>query len=247
MKKITLVFMFLSVSYANYLVAGPSVTLTGTTDYLFTGISQTDSKPALQGSLDYGFDNGMYVGAWFSNVDFGRGDPARIEQDYYGGWQWELSEIFSTNVGVIRYEYSGAPSEGYDYTNYLIGLTFFKNTVVNFYYADNQDYFGEDTNGDSANDRGGRHTWIELKQTIPLEKNWGLILGLDYDKNEEVSDFNGEETGDDYWHWRIGFTTQWADINFDLSYNDTNIDSSDDPNDLAGQHIVLAASKTFDF
>jgi uncharacterized protein (TIGR02001 family) len=233
------------------LYAGASATLTGVSDYLFTGISQTDSKPALQGSLDYSFDNGIYLGVWASNVDFpsdaGQSDPAHVEQDFYIGWVWDVNDAFSLNLGALRYEYTGAPSDGYDYTNYLVGFTFFSHTVVNLYFADNQDYYGEDTDGDGNNDRGGRHTWVELEQTIPLVENWDLVLGLDYDKNEQVDDFNGEATGDDYTHWKVGLATQFAEIDFELSYNDTNIDGSDDPDDLADARVVLSASKTFDF
>ena len=38
--------------------AGLSATVTATSDYTFNGVSQTDNGPALQGSLDYGFDSG---------------------------------------------------------------------------------------------------------------------------------------------------------------------------------------------
>ena len=44
-----------------------SATITGVTDYNFRGISLSANDPALQGSLDWGFDNGIYVGAWASN------------------------------------------------------------------------------------------------------------------------------------------------------------------------------------
>jgi uncharacterized protein (TIGR02001 family) len=244
MKIITLVF---AAFFSSAVIAQTSATITAASDYLFTGVSQTDSNPTLQGSLDHAFDNGIYLGAWFSNVDFGHDDPARVEQDYYAGWVWQVSEAVALNVGALTYVYTSAPSEGYDYTNYLIGVTLYENTVINFYYADDEDVYGEDTDGDGENDRGGRHSWLEIKQTIPLNDNWNLQLSADYDKNEEVADYNGSETGDDYWHWQIGVVTEYMGIKYSLAYSDTDIDSSDDPDENADGRIVFSMAKTFDF
>ncbi|MCL1090591.1 TorF family putative porin [Shewanella profunda] len=41
-----------------------------TNDYRFRGVSQTAGDPALQAGIDWGFDSGLSVGAWASNVDF---------------------------------------------------------------------------------------------------------------------------------------------------------------------------------
>jgi uncharacterized protein (TIGR02001 family) len=245
MRTYTSIFLLLVLSSQAFSEA--SLTVTGVSDYLFTGVSQTDSKPALQTSLDYNFDNGIYVGLWLSNVDFGHDDPANVEQDYYVGWEWQLNDSILMNLAVLRYEYTGAPSDGYDYTNYLIGFTLLENTTINIYFADDQDLYGEDTDGDGKNDRGGRHTWVELEQTIPLTAQYDLVLGADYDKNEEVSNYNGDETGDDYWHWRIGVATNYAGIDVDLAYHDTDIDSTDDPDNVADERIVLSVSKAFEF
>ena len=34
------------------------------TDYKFRGISQSDSKPSVQGGFDIAFDSGFYLGTW---------------------------------------------------------------------------------------------------------------------------------------------------------------------------------------
>ena len=46
-------------------------TVTVASDYMFNGVSQTGNDPALQASLDYAANQGIYLGAWTSNVDFG--------------------------------------------------------------------------------------------------------------------------------------------------------------------------------
>ena len=55
-------------------------------DYRFRGISQTDEGPALQGSLDWSHDSGVYLGTWASNVDFADAD---VEVDLYGGYAFD--------------------------------------------------------------------------------------------------------------------------------------------------------------
>ena len=52
-----------------------------TSEYMFRGISQTDDKPAIQLGAGYSFSNGIYVGGWASNVDFGESTDAETFHD----------------------------------------------------------------------------------------------------------------------------------------------------------------------
>jgi len=62
------------------------------TDYKFRGISQSDSKPSVQGGFDIAFDSGFYLGTWGAAVDFDcaidtcGGANGGLELDYYGGF-----------------------------------------------------------------------------------------------------------------------------------------------------------------
>ncbi len=47
-----------------------SFSATGTSDYVFRGISQTENEPAIQGAINIGYGI-VYAGIWASNVDFG--------------------------------------------------------------------------------------------------------------------------------------------------------------------------------
>jgi hypothetical protein len=96
-----------------------SANIGAVTDYRFRGISQTNKKPALQGGLDYGFSNGLYVGTWASMVTkdlypHGKG----LEVDLYGGWKKEIAKDLTLDVGALYYWY---PSSAY-YT-YGVGGT----------------------------------------------------------------------------------------------------------------------------
>jgi uncharacterized protein (TIGR02001 family) len=92
-----------------------SITPTIATDYDFRGVSQTDpldqnGKPAFQVGGTYTFDNGLYLGAWGSNVDdsFGDLDGHDIEIDYYGGYAWgDAATSFAYDAGLNFYTYPG--------------------------------------------------------------------------------------------------------------------------------------------
>jgi acetyl esterase/lipase len=75
--------MMASASIANAQLSG---TLTAVSDYDFRGVTQSAQDPALQGSIDWAADSGLYLGAWASNIDFGDSFDADIEVDLYGGF-----------------------------------------------------------------------------------------------------------------------------------------------------------------
>lgn len=80
------------------------------TDYRYRGISQSRSKPAVQGGLDYTDKSGFYVGAWASTIkwikDSAVGASGSFELDIYGGYKASVGAI-GYDVGVLRYEYVG--------------------------------------------------------------------------------------------------------------------------------------------
>jgi len=112
---------------------------TATSDYLYRGIDQNDDQPAFQVGAGYGFANGLYVGAWGSNVDFGDGSTD-TEIDTYVGWAGDLSDTTSLDVQLVRYNYLNEPS-GTDYAyNELVGkLGFAENYTLTVGYTN--DYF----------------------------------------------------------------------------------------------------------
>lgn len=66
-------------------------------------------RPALQGGVDYAFDNGFYVGNWNSTGKFGDAD---LEIDLYGGYRGEITKGLGYDVGFASYLY---PSSGGDW------------------------------------------------------------------------------------------------------------------------------------
>jgi uncharacterized protein (TIGR02001 family) len=120
-KKFALLILF---ALPTSVIAGElSTTVNATSDYTFNGISQTDNDPALQASLDYAANDAWYVGAWASNVDFGRADDTWLELDVYAGKYVELTDRVSVDAGIAYYTYPGDnASDEYDYPEIYTNL-----------------------------------------------------------------------------------------------------------------------------
>lgn len=87
----------------------------GVTDYVFRGVSQTQSGPALQGSLEYThslpLDLTVYGGTFASNVSFpdtvnNENLPINLEVDFDAGLRGSVVGI-NWDVGYIRISYPG--------------------------------------------------------------------------------------------------------------------------------------------
>ncbi|MFT5140146.1 MAG: hypothetical protein ACI9CB_001807 [Rhodothermales bacterium] len=72
-------------------------------EYVFRFVSQTQEKAAVSAGVDWESDSGFHFGVWGSNVDFQ--DNARLEIDFYGGYQFEIKNGVSFDFGLIDYEY----------------------------------------------------------------------------------------------------------------------------------------------
>ena len=85
-------------------------------NYKFRGQDQDQSKtrafkPALQGGVDYAFENGFYLGNWNSTINWTKylpSNPANnIEMDFYGGYKFKAGPL-DLDVGALTYVYPGA-------------------------------------------------------------------------------------------------------------------------------------------
>ena len=74
--------------------------LTGATDYVWRGVSQTDSDPAVFASVNLAY-RGFYAGAGTENVRFA---GIRQEYDLWAGYGLDLGAV-RLDSGVVRYGY----------------------------------------------------------------------------------------------------------------------------------------------
>lgn len=205
-----------------------SASLTGTSDYVFRGISQTDEDPTVQGSI--GFAYGMfYVGAWGSGLDFGPTSDAELEVDWYGGirptWNSPLGAV-SFDFGVIYYTYPGlndAPGAEADYVElkagYSIPSPFIKNLTTGTTVFWSPEYGGEI----------GEVWTTESVASYTLPK-FGVFAPtvsglLGWQKGETSEGYNGGAE-DEYYYWNAGLTLAVENLSFDFRYWDTDLDST---------------------
>ncbi|MCC6926893.1 TorF family putative porin [Novosphingobium sp.] len=82
------------------------VTLTGTTNYEWRGVSQSDNHAAVFAAVNASY-KGFYLGAETENVDF-----AGINQEYdvWGGYVLPVGKA-KIDVGFVRYGYVDAPAK----------------------------------------------------------------------------------------------------------------------------------------
>jgi uncharacterized protein (TIGR02001 family) len=207
--------------------AGFSVTPTIATDYDFRGVSQTNPDqdgidPAFQLGVNYGFENGVYLGLWGSNVDFGPGDPS-IELDYTVGFAGgDAVDAFGYDFGVTYYTYPSA-SDGNTFEIYA-GLSkgWFSGKL---WYSD--DYFSSDESG----------YYLEANAAIPVPSVEGLsvLAHLGY----ADGDYYAESMTD----YSIGVGYNFGKFATSLKY----VDGSDGIRDFGkgiDNHVVLAISTT---
>ena len=171
-----------------------------TSEYMFRGISQTDDHPAIQAGAGYSFSNGIYLGAWASNVDFGEDTDAEV--DTFVGWNGDLNDTVNLDVQLVRYNYVGEP-DGVDYAyNELIGkATFAENYSVTLGYTN--DFLASDTDSIYAAVGG---SW-------DVGNDINLTAGLGYTTVDE--DLSSE---DGYVDYSIGVNRDFGPVNIGLGY-----------------------------
>ena len=89
----------------------PAVTINGSvtlaSDYRLRGVSQSDTKPTLQGTLTVSHKSGFYVGLFASNLaGWGTFGGPNLELDAIGGFKHKLGPG-TADVGLTWYNYPG--------------------------------------------------------------------------------------------------------------------------------------------
>ncbi|RPJ77056.1 MAG: hypothetical protein EHM15_00950 [Desulfobacteraceae bacterium] len=221
-----------------------SATLTFATDYVFRGVSQTDNKPAVQGSFDYKHPIGVFAGLWGSNVDDYVSDGS-IELDIYGGYGLALFSDFNVQASLIYYYYPGGGSDPRkDYVEGHLGADYtFKEwplgPKITAGYNYSPDFFGED--GDA------HYTSGRFDLSLPFELTLYGLVGYQWVEGDKSTGNGAGENGNDgfdYIHWQVGISRPLLGFTLDLSYQDT-----DEANflgeDIADERVVFTVSRTF--
>lgn len=193
-------------------------------DYVFRGVSQTDEEAALSLGADLNFDNGFYVGAWGSNVDFGDGGPD-VEIDTYIGWSVDLSETWNLDLMVNRYNYIGEDDDfgDGDYNEFIGTLAYDETYSLTFGY----------TNDVYNLDDDGFYYGIAGSWTL------GYDVGLDVSFGHSTFGDTGIE---DYNDWSVSVNRDFGPVNAALGFYGTDASGDDNFGDPADNRLVLSFS-----
>ncbi|MEM9723937.1 MAG: TorF family putative porin [Pseudomonadota bacterium] len=209
-----------------FLAGELSANVAFTSDYVFRGFSQTDENFAVQGGFDYAFDNGLYVGTWASNIDFG--DSTNVEIDVYGGYAGSI-DFLSYDVGVIYYIYTNqpdaTPEQNFIEFTGTLGAEF-GIVGVEAGVAYSPDFYLE--TGDAV--------YLFAGPTISLPEDLAPVpISLDARiGHQDVED------GGNYTEWEIGLNVTAFTLDWRAAYTDTDQDG-----DLSDSRVYFSVGKSF--
>ena len=195
--------------------------LTLTSDYVFRGVSQSNTNPSVYGGLDYAHDSGLIAGLFAAVIDYPyspfKPDTGQVELDLYVGFSRPAGRDFEWDVALVHYQYLESAASNDDY----------QELAFNLHYRDIA-RLGLAVSNDAA--AGGSEGWIaELELRQPFAKRY------------QVSGTFGRyslshEFWDSYLYWDLGVSAVFEPLTVDLRYYDT----SDDAATFAGDRLTEA-------
>ncbi len=224
MKKIllVLVLLFVPVIYqANQNVNNVSGKVAFTSDYIFRGVSQTNSNPAIQGGMDWNAPLGITAGFWGSSLNYATARE-HLEVDFFGGYTHSFNDNdnIKAYLGVSHYTYFNNRT----LNNIEIPLKF-KYENMNISYAISPDW----RNTSSVAGYASIGTGYPITSGIVLSTNIGY------------SHFDAKTKNINYFDVKAGLSKSIYDVLVDISataVGNGNNDASNDPK------AVLTLSKT---
>jgi len=184
-----------------------SASATGTSDYVFRGISQSDNDPAIQGS--FGLTYGMfYAGIWGSSIDYAADN--NIELDYYVGVTPEWMGV-SFDFAYIYYNYPDDTAGDYWELKAAASYEVLPKLTGGgaFYWAPDKGYDWYVYEGSLS---------YELPKVAMFTPTVSGLVGY--------TDFQSD-VGVDYTYWNAGLGLGVDNISFDLRYWDTDASSAE--------------------
>lgn len=187
--------------------AGPGGSIVVTTDYVFRGLSQTRSHPALQADLHYQSAPGWFAGTWLSSIDPPNYYVGDVEWNLYAGWtlakwlDWTLRPMY------VRYVYpESRAGTRYDYGDMSLQLSF--RDRVSATVAWSPDSVRYDLAG--VRDRGNVYAY-ELALNQPLVAGFVLAGGVGYYDVSSLLDRS-------YRAWSLGLSWNRGAFELDLAH-----------------------------
>ena len=181
-------------------------------DYRFRGISQTDKRFALQGSVGVSHSSGLYATVWGSSIDDYVANGADAELDLILGYKTTVGAT-TLDGGILYYYYPGSGGVDSDFAEFFLsashtfGIASAKLTAA---YAPKQSAL---TIGDGKEDNlylAGDLSVAVPETPVSLTAHLGHSFGPSY-----------LTIGDEYTDWSLGASVAVKNLSFGLSYVDT--------------------------
>lgn len=218
------VFFAASSSFLNAAELSGSISFVN--DYRWRGVSQTAGDPAIQGSLDLNFDNGVYVGLWGSNIDFDDAN-ADLELDWYIGYSSEISNGFSYDATLYYYQYPGIDDINY---HQLAFNLYHGNFSATYQYTN-----------DFAQTSAEGH-YLAMGYSHPITDDMTLDLHAGYSYGDYWEDF---DVGN-YIDYSLGVSTQIQGVDFSVAYIGTDLNNTYSSGAFRNDKtVVLTLGKSF--
>lgn len=194
--------------------ADVSSNVSGSSNYLFRSVTQTDGAAAVQGGMDYEHASGFYAGVWGSNVDFG--DGTSYELDLYAGFSGATDDL-GYDVGYVYYAYPDAP-DSIDFAE-IYGELSYGIAAVGVAYT-----VSSDVSDDGLFVQGDIYYYVSAG--LPLENDYsaGITLGY-YDFADDGKASLGEAS---YGHAAASVTKDAGELGaFSVNVEYADIESTD--------------------
>lgn len=196
----------------------PPISFTGnvaiTSDYVFRGLSQSNSDFALQGGFDLTSTAGFYAGTWLSSIDFNDASDANVEADIYAGYTRPIGSTgLSYNVGVYGYLYPDV-NDGANFNFYEVygGLSY---AVGKFTLGGQVNYSPDFFAG------SGDAIYAQISTGYAISDLLSVSGAVGYQTIDNAAAFGA----DDYTTWNVGGTFSlpgaFKGTSLDVRYSDT--------------------------
>ncbi len=173
-----------------------SANASGTNNYIWRGLTQTENEAAIQGGIDYAHDSGFYAGTWVSNVNYGPSDVYSYEHDMYAGFAWDMGGL-SFDVGYLYYNYDKEAEFDFGEIYGTIGVGGFSASL----------YILANTEADEVGDQDfgfGEAFYVSLDYGFEIGN--GIEIGIHggYHDGDFMEAFNGADG--DYYDYNISLS-----------------------------------------
>ena len=182
-------------------------------DYLFRGVSQTQGKPTVQGTLDFTHASGLYLGVFGSGVsNAAYNNTSGSEIDLYGGYRHPLSETGNIDAGLVTYWYpaakysAGGKSIKYDTQDAKLGVNLGSFNAYGWVTL-SRHWFGyavDPYNGAIVDTRGSTYLEVNWNPALLPQLMPGLALNLHAGQQRvrKLGVYNFEDV-------KVGLTKTW--------------------------------------